>query len=562
VIGLPDRPFKFMKQDNNKIKYFVYARKSSESEDKQVASIGAQIEELNKISKQKELKIVRIFTEAMSAKAPGRPIFNEMMEKIKMGEANGVLCWKLNRLARNPIDGGQISWMLQQGIIKHIQTFGKSHYPDDNVIVMAVELGMANQFIRDLSSDTKRGLMKKARQGWFPGVAKPGYVNEKNNDKGLKRVLKDSERFPLIRKTWDLLLTGKYSVAEILDKLNNEWGFRTIKRRKLGGKPMAKSRLYKIFTDTFYYREYEYPLGSGIWHKGKHKPMITKEEFDKAQILLGRKGRPKLRKHEFAFTGLIKCGECGGAIVAENKWKKQKNGNVHHYIYYHCTKNKNPNCSQKSTRVERLNEQINEWLSKIEINEKYKDFAIKYLNKTNNKELKSRKNILKSQQKEYNRCLIELDNLLKLKISPSNSDGSLLSDEEYKKQKTSITKKKARFEELLGDTGNRVEQWMSDAEQIYDFACFAKIRFAKGNKQTKKEILSALGQNLLLKDGKLTIELKKPLKIIEETIPLVPEATRRLEPLRNADDTTKTADLTAVNPAWLRRQDSNPSRSP
>lgn len=162
-----------MKEEKQTIKYFVYTRKSSESEDRQVASIEAQIEELNKIARQKALKVVEVFSEAMSAKEPGRPVFNEMMAKISRGEANGILCWKLNRLARNPIDGGQISWMLQQSVIKHIQTFGQSYYPDDNVIVMAVELGMANQFVRDLSSDTKRGLMKKAREGWYPAWQNP-----------------------------------------------------------------------------------------------------------------------------------------------------------------------------------------------------------------------------------------------------------------------------------------------------------------------------------------------------------------------------------------------------
>ncbi|MFC1630207.1 recombinase family protein [Patescibacteria group bacterium] len=542
-----------MKKEIEKIKYFVYARKSSESEDRQVASIEAQIDELNKIAEQKNLKIVQVFSESMSAKVIGRPIFNEMVEKIGKGEADGLLCWKLNRLARNASDAGIIIDMLQQGPLKHIQTFGKDFSPEDNVLMMYVEFGVANQFIKDLSADTKRGLMAKARQGWYPGVAKPGYINEKYSDKGVKRVLKDPERFDLIRSAWDLLLTGKYNVPQILNKLNNEWSFKTIKRKKLGGKPMAKSRLYEIFTDTFYYGEYEYPQGSDIWHHGEHKPMITQEEFDKVQVILGRRGRPRPKTHEFAFTGLVRCGECGAMITAEEKWKHQKNGNVHHYTYYHCTKKVNPDCSQKNTRVEDLDKQIDEWLSKIEINERYKDFAIKYLNKTNDKEFKSRESIVKSQQKEYNRCLTELDNLLKLKISPANTDGGLLNDEEYKKQKDGLTKKKARLEELLNDTGDRVEKWMSVAEQIYDFACFARIRFAKGDKKMKKEILSALGQNLSLKDGKLAIQLKEPFKIIATTLSSVPEATRRLEPVKIGVNKGKTPAFADVNPTWLRR---------
>jgi len=114
-----------MRQDTSKIKYFLYARRSSESEDRQMASIESQTEELKKLSKENSLNIVEIFSESKSAKAPGRPVFNEMVERIQKGEAQGILCWKLNRLARNPIDGGQISWMLQENVIEHIQTYGR-----------------------------------------------------------------------------------------------------------------------------------------------------------------------------------------------------------------------------------------------------------------------------------------------------------------------------------------------------------------------------------------------------------------------------------------------------
>ena len=103
-------------------KYILYARKSSESEDRQMTSIESQIQELQRIAKENNLNVIEILTESRSAKAPGRPVFNSMMAKIHKGEADGILCWKLNRLARNPMDGGQISWGLQQGVIKHIMT--------------------------------------------------------------------------------------------------------------------------------------------------------------------------------------------------------------------------------------------------------------------------------------------------------------------------------------------------------------------------------------------------------------------------------------------------------
>ena len=105
----------------SKLKYFLYARKSTESDDRQVASIEDQITEMQRLAERLNLNVVDIVRESCSAQEAGPPPFNKMIERVHCGEANAILCWKLNRLARNPIDGGQISWMLQQGLIKHIR---------------------------------------------------------------------------------------------------------------------------------------------------------------------------------------------------------------------------------------------------------------------------------------------------------------------------------------------------------------------------------------------------------------------------------------------------------
>lgn len=111
--------------------YFLYARKSTDVEDKQIRSIEDQILVLRALAKQEGLNIIEGFREAKSAKMPGRPIFNEMIRRIQLGKAQGIICWKIDRLARNPVDGGQISWLLQQGVI---QTHGRSFLPADNVL--------------------------------------------------------------------------------------------------------------------------------------------------------------------------------------------------------------------------------------------------------------------------------------------------------------------------------------------------------------------------------------------------------------------------------------------
>ena len=207
-----------MNQEGRATKYILYARKSSESEDRQMASIDSQIEELSKIAKDNGLHIVETLHESKSAKEPGRIVFNEMIDKIKRGEADGIICWKLNRLARNPVDGGTVSWILQNGIVKHIFTFGRNYYPTDNVLMMAVELGMANQFIRDLSTDTKRGLRNKAERGWYPNCSPLGYRHNPVKLKGEKEIIKDLEKFYVIQKMLKMTASGKHTPPEASEK--------------------------------------------------------------------------------------------------------------------------------------------------------------------------------------------------------------------------------------------------------------------------------------------------------------------------------------------------------
>src|SRR3989344_3428546 len=140
-----------MKDNTQKIKYFLYARKSSEGEDRQVQSIDDQINRLKQFAKDVNLDIKKIYTEAKSAKKPNnRPLFDEMIQKIEDGEADGILCWQINRLSRNPIDSGKLSWLLQRGVMKSIRTMDREYLPEDNVLIFSVESGVANQYILHL----------------------------------------------------------------------------------------------------------------------------------------------------------------------------------------------------------------------------------------------------------------------------------------------------------------------------------------------------------------------------------------------------------------------------
>ena len=365
-----------------------------------------------------------------------------MLERIIKGDASGILCWKLDRLARNPIDGGQINWLLQQGTIQIIKTNERDYYPSDNVLMMQVELGMANQYIRDLSSNVKRGLAKKLRDGWLPGLAPIGYLNDKTNEKGNRTVMNDPDRFVLVRRIWDQALTGNYTVPQLWEYSRKELNLTTVPRRKSGGKPLSKSAMYSLLTNPFYYGMIRYLEKTGELHQGKHEPMITVQEFVRVQDIIGTRNAIRPKNEVFAFTGLMKCGNCGCSVTAESKIKRCKNGNSHYYTYYHCTKKKvDIKCDQKSVEVRKLETMFKEKLMNLQISDAFKAWAIKHLHEIRTTEADSNKIAMSVASKELATVSEQLRSLTLNYTSPENINRSVMNESEYLEIKNGLLKK-------------------------------------------------------------------------------------------------------------------------
>jgi len=523
------------------IKYDIYLRRSSDDEDHQVASLDSQKEVLTKLAKENGLNIEQIVEESMSAKKPGRPIFNKEIERIEQNIIQGLIIWDLSRASRNPVDSGTLSWLLQNELLKVIVTPHRLYLSQDNVLLLNIEFGQANQFLRDLSKNVKRGLQTKNNNGWRPGCVPEGYLNDMTKERGKRTIIADPIRFTLIRKAWDLLLTGNYSVMQILKIMNKDWEYKTAKHKKLGGKELAKASLYSIFTNSFYYGEYQY---GGKWYIGKHERMITQGEFDRAQAILGRRGKPRPKTKAFAFTGMIRCGECGAMITAEDKINRFGS----RYTYYHCTKRLDKKCMQRSIELLKLEEQIDYLLSQIEIPESFKEWAIKYLNELHDKEAVDQTVINKSVDESYNDCVQEINNLVKLKISPMNTDGSLLSDKDFEEQMRGLKKKKTELEDKKRNVGERVNNWLELSIKTFNFACYARLHFKNAKTlQEKKEILTAIGSNFILKDKMLRLTVPKPFVSIQKAKVKADELTAKLEPSEKVDLTSQLMQLYAQN---------------
>lgn len=540
---------------DTKIKLFLYARRSSdESSDKQLQSIDDQIKAMKLIARNKGFEIVDILTESKSAKKPHvRPVFQNMVDRLQDGEADGILCWHLNRLFRNSKEQGVIAWMLESKTIKIIQSYDRAYLPEDNVLLFNVEGAMANQYVRDLAIVSRRGMQSKAEKGWLPSRAPMGYLN----DLLTNEIYPDEERWEMVRKMWEMLLSGNYTVPQIHHIVNNDWGFRTPKTKRSGGSPIGLSSLYRIFTNQFYTGVFEW---SGMLYEGNHKPMINTAEYDRAQLILGRKGKPRHQVHESAYTGLVTCGQCGSMCTCTVKQKLvKKTGEIKTYTYYNCTRKKKDEsgkntCAQKPVRLDEFEKQVDIELERYTILPKFQEWAIEILNRKNAEEIKERTQIYQQQQKTYNDTQKQLDVLTMMRYK------DLIDDEEFVIERSKLKSELVKMKLKLDATENRADKWLELTEKTFHFARYARKAFKAGTIQQKREIFSALGQNFFMKDKKVFITANDWFVPIEKAYPELEAKYHRLELDNKIDTATRNVRFAEIVLSWGGYRESNPNR--
>ncbi len=530
------------------MKYIIYVRKSTEDrEDRQVLSIDSQIEAIQ--NKFPNLEIVEVIKESKSAYKPyNRPEFQRMVELFESGTVQGCLAWHPDRLSREPISGGMIMHLLDRGVIKDLKfaSYNFDNSPEGKMMLSFV-LSQSKYFSEKLSIDVKRGMLKKCRNGHMPTRAPVGYMPDYMAEKGEKRALVDPDRFDLVRKMWDLMLTGQYSIPKIQQAAESiSLTHRTTRRTP--AKSISKNGFHKMFSNIFYTGQF---IWDGEMYKGSHPAMISMEEFEKVQAIVGRRHVPRTQKYESLTSGLVRCA-CGSAIVVDQRKKRIKKAQLDRiYKYARCTQQKKKGkCKESTLCLLTLENQIVDYLGQIKVSPALHQWAIKNINKENENELENQQKERNRLKRAHENCQKRLDNLLKLKISPENTDGGLLSDEEFKFQKQSITKEREQYTDMIKQFDDRADKWMNITADAFDTACNALTVFQKGTTQEKKVLLAKIGANFILKDKKLSIEAKYPYFILEKYMPLSHKLERKMGGLKKHQEQAKNSISEQLNTIW------------
>ncbi len=469
----------------NEQKFFLYARKSTDVEDKQVLSIEAQLTELRTFAKQENLYVVEELVEKQSAKIPGRKIFNDMVKRIEQGEAQGILAWNPDRLARNSVDGGRIIYLVDCGhlLMLKFPTFWFEN-TSQGKFMLNIAFGQSKYYVDSLSENTKRGLRQKVRMGIFPSQAPIGYIN----DSRTKTIIVDKKQANVVRLAFEKYAKGNMRLEDISNFLAKNH----ITTRS--GKIFSKTKASFILSNPFYIGLFKY---GGEIHDGKHEPIITKKLFDSVQSMLKFRGQPdrKPKNEPQPYCGLLHCTECGMMITAEI----QKG-----HTYYRCSKkSKTVKCTQGYIRSEILDQQISSEIQKVSLPKDWAEELLKMAEKDFNNSAQSNSVFVEEVKKDILKINLKLERLLNGYLD------QMIEQEIYRVQKAKLLSEKKSLEGKISSVLQKqndwlepMKEWIKDAQTLDGIARDTDL-FAK--KVKAKEIF---GSNLLL--GEKTVRASAP----------------------------------------------------
>ncbi|GFE56739.1 recombinase family protein [Geobacter sp. AOG1] len=337
-----------------------YIRVSTQSQEDKY-SLDAQRYTLDSYAASKGIKVVREFVEIASARTTGRDHFNDMVtllrnEKKKPADKriDIILVEKVDRLTRNHYDKEKIVGLgIELHLAKHNKVFNKT-LSSEQRRDLDDQVTIASHQTWNLGEESSKGMRAKAAKGIYPSNAPFGYRNVTRAD-DVKVITPDPVTAPIVARAFIEYAGGIHSMSTLVEKINVELREAGVSRK------LSKSSVADMLKNPIYCGEFDW---SGQRYKGIHASIVTRELYEKANGIAAdnNRHRPRIDKTPWLYQGIIKCGHCGCAVVAERKKGI--------YTYYHCTGNKGNDCpGKKSVREEVIESAVLAQLDALRIDE-------------------------------------------------------------------------------------------------------------------------------------------------------------------------------------------------
>ncbi len=337
-------------------KALIYLRVSTDRQAEKGFSLPAQEEACRTYAKVNDFLVEHVYRdEGESARSDDRPQLQEMLARCDEGDIAAVIVYKLDRFARNTFDHMQNVARIRSAKAQLLSVTENLTETPEGLLVEGILAGVAQFFSGNLARDVLKGMNERAKQGMCNSKAPPGYKNMReiiNEELERKFVVPDPKTKDYVVQAFQKFATGSYTVADLCD-----WFFSVgMTQKKTKDKPLAVSMVSRMLSNKFYIGVTRW---NGIEAEGVHEPIISKELFQRVQLVLSDRihGRSRKRKNLFLLRGIMTCGECGEIITYENQVTSSKRL----IPYYRCSKRRGGrkvDCGQSYIQADVLEKQM------------------------------------------------------------------------------------------------------------------------------------------------------------------------------------------------------------
>lgn len=462
-------------------KYFSYIRVSTQRQGQNGTSLAEQQASIERFAQTWNLPIVKKFEERETAAKLGRPVFLDMLKQLKGGHAAGVIIHKIDRSARNLKDWADLGTLIDNGLEVHFASESLDLSSRGGRLSADIQAVVASDYIRNLSEETKKGIYGRLKQGLYPFRAMVGYLD---SGSGKPKAI-DPISAPLVRRAFELYASGDWGLIELTAEMNRA-GLRT-----RSGKELSRTGLAWILHNPFYIGMIKMKR-TGVLYSGIHRPLVSRETFDRVQNVFAGKNIKKSATHYFVFRRLVSCQNCKRYLTPEIQ-----KGNT----YYRC---RNRNCLRHCLREELLQSALIEQLKKIV-------FSTDEMVTLRNILRKETMN-LEQQFSKFREGAVSNERHLKdrnSKLADAYMKG-IFDDATYIQKKNELIKEENALKQAMASTTHNKLDLESQFVELCELANSAYSSYKKGIPNEQRELVNSLVANITSDGKSVSIKLKTP----------------------------------------------------